>query len=381
LAALLPGLDLPLDEVLDAVCSELANQAAWLDIPGDFPESAADLLSQSGLTALCLPRRFGGRGGGLSDLVTAVERVATVDGGTAWCLFLLGTAPWFLCRARPELVREVYARPDSRVAGALAPTGVARRHRDGYMVTGHWTFGSAVNACGWVAVHAMLADDATPRSGFILVPVTEISYREVWDGLGMVSSGSGAFRIADLFVPEHRLIDSLSSAPTWPDPAFRVPFRATFAACAAVLLGIATDMLTSFIEYAKQKRPAYGHGVLAEYGNIKMLVAESWGQLHAARSLLYLTVGNLERACADGELGLMLEAELRIAMINVRESCLAVVDRLHLAAGGSAARSESRFARLLRDAHTASQHHMFSGTLQELAGSVLLGREVPDGQL
>jgi hypothetical protein len=40
-----------------------------------------------------------------------------------------------------------------------------------------------------------------------------------------------------------------------------------------------------------------------------------------------------------------------------------------------------RFARLLRDAHTASQHHMFSDDMSSVAGAVLLGLDVPQGQL
>lgn len=381
MTTLLAGTDVPLDEVLDNVCFGLREQAAQLDVPGDLPVAAADLISQSGLTALCLPRSSGGRGSGLSDLVTAVERVAAIDGAVAWCLFIMGTAPWLLCHATPELISEVYPRPDSRVAGALAPTGQLRRSGDGYVLTGRWTFGSGLNACNWVAVHAVIAGEPGARSAFALVPASSVSYREPWDGLGLAASGSGAFGITDLFVPAHRLIPSLSGAPVWPGPAFRVPFRATFVACAAVLLGIATDMLAVFIEQARKKRPVFGAGLLSQQSHVQQLVAESWGALHSARALLYLAVGNLERACVTGTPGIGRQAELRIAMNTVRASCLAVVDRLHLAAGGGASLSGSRFARLLRDAHTASQHHMFSDTVTVLAGSVLLGHDVPDGQL
>jgi alkylation response protein AidB-like acyl-CoA dehydrogenase len=371
----------PLEELLGKVCAELQEHIPRLSVTGDFPLGVADLLSRSGLTAVCLPRRFGGRGGGLLDLVTAVERVAGVDGATAWCLFILGTAPWLLCRAAPALVSEVYGDGDSRIAGALAPTGTLKSNGGGYIVTGRWTFGSAVNACDWVAVHAVFADEPAPRSAFALVPASAVAYRETWDGLGLAASGSGAFAVTDLFVPAHRLIPDISAAPAWPDQAFRLPFRATFAACAAVLLGIATDALMAFTEYAKQKRPTYGTGVLSQQAHVRALVAEGWGSLHAARALLYLAVGNLEQASESGEPGVRLQAELRIAMNVVRSSCLALVDKLHFAAGGAASVATSRFARLLRDVHTASQHHMFSDGVTELAGSVLFGEDVTAGQL
>ncbi|MDX2547630.1 acyl-CoA dehydrogenase family protein [Streptomyces sp. WI04-05B] len=368
-------------ELIDKVCLELRAHSAALELPGDFPEEVADLLSRSGLTALCLPRRYGGRGGRLRDLVTAVERVATVDAASAWCLFIMGTAPWLLCHATPELVAEVYARPDTRIGGALAPTGTVRRGDDGYVVEGRWAFGSGVNSCQWVAVHAVFADEPVPRSAFVVVPTSEIAYREPWDGLGLASSGSGLFAVDALTVPAHRVVSSLSGPPAWPDLVFRMSFRATFAACAAVPLGIATEMLTTFTDHARSKRPTFGNGLLADQPHAQALVAESWGTVHAARALLYQSVDRLEEACADGTPSVRHQAELRIAMNTVRAGCLRVVDRLHLAAGGGAAKRESRFARLLCDAHTASQHAMFGAELTALSGAVLLGRDVPEGLL
>ncbi|WP_328847615.1 acyl-CoA dehydrogenase family protein [Streptomyces sp. NBC_00258] len=373
--------EVPLDEVLDKVCVELRKRSYELEVPGDFPTDVADLLSGSGLTGLCLPRWLGGRGGRLSDLVGAVERIAAVDAATAWCLFIMGTAPWLLCHARPELVAEVYADPGTRVGGALAPTGVIRREGDGYVLKGRWAFGSGVNACDWVAVHAVFAQQSVTRSAFVLVPASGITYREPWDGLGLASSGSGVFGVDELAVPVHRVVPSLGGPPVWQDPPFRMSFRATFGACSAILVGIATEMLDAFTALSRSKRPTFGRGLLADQEYVQILVAESWGALQSARALLHRTVGLLEDACADGVPHPRQQAELRIAMNTVRASCLRVVDQLHLAAGGGAALRASRFAHLLRDAHTASQHAMFGTEVTALAGSVLLGRDVPEGQL
>jgi len=374
-----PGM--PLGDVLDTVCTEVRKQSAWLEVTGDFPVEVARIVSASGLTALCLPEALGGRGSGLQDLVTAVEQLAAVDAATAWCTFIMGTAPWLLCRAAPELVSEVYPGPNSRIAGVLAPTGILSRRDGGFTLTGRWTFGSAVNACDWVAVHAIFAEEGEHRSAFVLVPTADVSYREPWDGMGLRASGSGAFGITDLPVPRHRLVQSLSSPPVWPDPVFRVPFRATFAACAAVLLGVATEALAVFTDYAPQKRGTFSSGTLSQQPYVHSLVAECWGDLHAARALLHSTVGELESACAAGAPTPRQQAQLRIAMNTVRSNCLSVVDRIHQAAGGGAALDSSRFAQLLRDAHTVSQHHMFSGAITALAGSVLLGETAPEGHL
>lgn len=342
----------------------------------------AQRLSEAGLTSLCLPERLGGRGGNLSDLVRAVERVAAADASTAWCLFIMATAPWLLCHARPELVAEVYADPRVRIGGALAPTGTIRPGGDGsWTVEGSWAFGSAVNACQWVAVHAVFAEEPDPRSGFVLLPTSAITRREPWDGLGLVASGSGTFGVEARGVPSHRVITGLGGPPRWPEAPFRMSFRSTFAACAAVLLGIAGEMLDRFAGHARGKRPTFGRGLLAEQPQTRTLVAECWGSLHAARALLYQSVARIEDSCADRGPEAREQAELRIAMNIVRASALGVVDRLHLAAGGAAALRRSWPARLLRDAHTASQHYMFGAEITELAGAVLLGQQVPGGRL
>jgi alkylation response protein AidB-like acyl-CoA dehydrogenase len=366
-----------LEDVLGKVCAQLRDlppDDLWQ--AGDFPVDVARLLSDAGLTRLCLPRQAGGAGGSLTDLVTAVEQVSRADASTGWCLFILATAPWLLCHARPELIAEVYADPATRVAGALAPTGTLRPHGDDFLLNGRWTFGSALNASDWVAVHAVFEGAEPARSAFAVLPTAAVTYREPWDGMGLAASGSGPFGVSDVVVPAGRLIPGLSGTPVWPDPVLRVPFRATFAACAAVLLGIAGEMLDVFVDHARRKRPTYGSGVLGEQPQVRQLVAESWAGIASARSLLYDAVEAVTETP-----DLRRQAELRIAMNNVRQSTLDVVGRLHLAAGGGAALRESRFAVLLRDAHTASQHHMFSTEIGALAGGVLLGYEMGEGQL
>ncbi|MFI9643398.1 acyl-CoA dehydrogenase family protein [Micromonospora sp. NPDC051925] len=373
---------IPLSEAIDTVCVALRERSDDLAQPGDLPLWAADLLSRTGLVDLCLPHRLGGAGADLVDLVTTVERVSAVDAATGWCLFIYGTSPWLFAQAPADLTAEIFARPGTRVAGALAPTGAVRRDGDELLLDGRWAFGSGVNAAHWVALHAVLADTHPARSVFAVLPALDITSREPWDGLGLACSGSGMIGVRQVRVPVRRIIAGTTGPSAWPEPAFRMHFRATFAACSAVLLGIASAALDDFVELAGRKRPTFGGGLLAQQPLTQHVVAECWGALHSARALLYQSVERVQDACDTGAGPTILDqARLRIAMNNVRSACLSVVDRLHHAAGGGAALRANRFAQLLRDAHTASQHHMFSMEITGLAGAVLLGRDVSEGQL
>lgn len=368
---------------VDAVTAALRGRSLPVDPAGQLPLEAAGLLSEQRLTALCLPRRLGGLGCGLSELVTVVRAVSMADPSTAWCLFIFATAPWLLSGGTDELVAEVYGDPGSRVGGALAPTGRARRVGDAFQLEGTWRFGSGVGACDWVAVRAVVAGDTTARSAFFVVPGSDVAEIAPWDGIGLRNSGSGAFSITDAAVPAHRVVWSPPTGPVWPEPQFRLPFRATFAAGAAHLLGVAAEMIDEFIRLAAKKTPTFGAQELSRQPGVSALVARCVSAVDAAAAFLAETVADLEGSVEDDtsppgaagrDAGLRQQARLRAAVNHVRAACLTAVDQLHLASGGSGVPDGSRLSTLFRDAHTASQHYMFSPDVDELAGAVLLGR-------
>jgi indole-3-acetate monooxygenase len=361
--------DTVIAEMEDALGQLTANQPRH---PGELPPEVADLLSGLGLTSLCLPRRLGGSGGELLDLVDAIERVAGVDASAAWVLFITATAPWLLAHASPDAVAEVYADPGTRVGGALAPTGEATPSGAGYLVSGRWAFGSGVSVCHWLAVHVRVG----AGSAFALVPGDVVAYQEPWDGFGLRSTGSGAFGIEEEFVPAHRMVFGLDS-PRWPEPLFRLPFRVTFACAAAVLLGVGFSALDQFVVLAATKKPTFGRARLADQPRVQALVAECSGALWAARAALRESVSLIAANGAEPAL----RARLRVAINHVRATCVDVVGRVHAAAGSAAISDSSVFVRALQDVHTAAQHYLFSDEISELAGAVLLGGEVDEVRL
>jgi alkylation response protein AidB-like acyl-CoA dehydrogenase len=318
----------------------------------ELPVEIADVLST--LTGTCLPARLGGAGRPLTELVRLVEAVSRVDAGVGWCLFILGSAPWLWRCADDRLLAEIG--PHTRLAGSLAPAGTARRTRSGYVVDGSWPFGSAVGVAHQVVVRAVVPDEG-PRC--LVVPRADVTTRP-WDGAGLALSGSGAFRLDEVEVPAYRVLGDLDGPSRWPELC--TPFRATFAAGAAVLIGIAAAAVA---EVARAHRPG-----------IDALVGWAASTVQAARAALTDAV---RRVQAGGNP--YAQAGLRLAVVRVREYCLDVVDRLHLAAGAAVTAGTSVLGRLFADAHTASQHKMFGGDVDRLGGAALLGRPDPTGHL
>lgn len=367
----MPIIDIAPGVRLDEALRDLRRHLPNLADRRDLPDEIADLLSEHCLTSLCLPAARGGQGQPLSTLLRAVERVSALDAGVGWCLFILGSAPWLLCHAEEALAAEVFSDPTARVGGSLAPTGTARRVGNGYLLDGRWSFGSGVSTCDWVVVRAVLADAGPDASALFVVPREQVT-TEPWDGLGLSTSGSGAFGLRSVTVPGHRLIPRIDGPARWPEFEFRLPFRATFAAGAAVLLGIADQMLAEFVALAA------GAGPWSGQARVHGLVGRATGAVNAARFTLYESVRQLEQACVDGTPSARSRAQARVAVVRVREYCLDVVDEIHLAVGASGVSGRARFARLFLDAHTASQHKMFSADVDQLAGAVLLGHRDDD---
>lgn len=364
-----------LEQRVEEVTERLRQLEPELAVTGDLPRSVAGMLSERGLTALCLPERLRGEGQSITGLAETVRALARADAATAWCLFIMATAPWLLAYASDECVAEVYSDPQARIGGALAPTGTAVETDGGYRLSGRWAFGSGVSACHYVVANARCPHDNS--TVFLVLPQADISTRDVWDGMGLARSGSGAFSVTDVFVPQHRAIRT-TAAVRWPEAPFRIPFRATFVAGAAVLCGIAEEMLARVMALCIEKKPTFGRRLIAEEPRIQFLVADCRGDLEAAYAGLYQAASRIEFAAERGGVGLEDQIAVRIAIHHARKAALAVVDRLHLVAGSQGIPHDGVFARLLRDVHTASQHYMFSDEVAEVAGAAMLGF-VPDG--
>jgi alkylation response protein AidB-like acyl-CoA dehydrogenase len=218
-----------------------------LDAARELPAEIATALRESGLTALCLPRSLGGGGQPVTTLVEVVEQVARVDAGTAWALFILGTSPWLASRAGDGLGRRIYDDPRRLVAGVLAPTGTAEPAGEHVRLSGRWAFASG---CAASDVVLLMARAGTEGTRLFPVPREAVTIAAAWDGLGLGTSGSATISVDNVLIARADQID-LSAPPAWPEPSFAMPFKATFACAAVILLALAREALGYLIGLAR----------------------------------------------------------------------------------------------------------------------------------
>jgi alkylation response protein AidB-like acyl-CoA dehydrogenase len=351
--------------------AELRASESALDGLATVPDEVACAFRELRLPALCLPRRLGGAGQPVRALAETAETLARADGGVAWALFILGTSPWLISRADAGLAGRVYDRPDRLACGVLAPSGRAVRRDGRWLLTGTWSLASAHGISDWAAL--MARTETGPL--LFLVPTERLTVTRAWDGLGLGTSGSATVSVADLSIEDSDTID-VSGPARWPEPQYRLPFKATFAIAGAILLGLAREALDQLIALAQVKRPVFGRTSLAAAPATMAAVSRLHGVLAAARILLYDQLDEVVESFMAGEGTADQQARLRIAIIHACDSALTVVDTVHRLAGSEGARHGTRISRVFRDAHTASQHYMFGAEMREVTGAVLLGGEI-----
>jgi indole-3-acetate monooxygenase len=351
------------------------------------PEVVA-ALHQAGLFRMLLPVSLGG---GAADIVTfnrVIETIAAADASTAWCLAQQVASTQAAGFLDPKIAREIFGAPDGAVAWG-PPSGATAVVADGgYVVNGRWRFASGSAHCPWLGGHSALLElDGKPRLDAHGRPVMrtmlfrkeQAVFHDIWHVIGLRGTGSNAYEVRDLFVPEayttwrdnladRRGNEALSSIPLL--TLYGMGFS-------GVALGLARASLDAFMKLAATKKPSPMHGApvpLREHPAIQSRVAEATGQLQSARA--YLT-GMLrefwDAATAKRAVTLEQRAQLRIAITGAIEQACRVVDFAYRSAGADAIFQNSPFERRFRDMHTVTAQGQAHLSNFEGAGQALFG--------
>jgi alkylation response protein AidB-like acyl-CoA dehydrogenase len=223
-------------EIADALAREFAQHAGAHDRAGSFPFENFDRLSGAGLTALTVPREYGGRGAGLFETCAVVGAIARGDASTALVLTMQYIAHALLAQ-NPHWPRHLVGRVsrDAVEQGAFInhlrvepelgtpargglPASVATRQSGGWLISGHKLYSTGIPLLSWLAVWAR-TDEAAPRVGIWLVPAEAagIQVIESWDHLGMRASASHEVVLSAVQVPADHAVD-LRPPSQWAAP-------------------------------------------------------------------------------------------------------------------------------------------------------------------
>ena len=350
-------------------------------------DETVDAMKRAGFFRMCKPRSHGGLEVDPITAIRVIEEVGRIDVSAAWNLFLSSTGvPFYQWIPAKGVEEYLSGDPDSIIAGAVFPPGMAIPVEGGYRITGRWPFCSGCQHADWLIETALIYDGEEPRRGedgnplqaIFSLPAADVRILDTWNTIGMCGTGSHDVVVADCFVPASRfgllgpvkeLREPLSG------PLYRFGHWLAVASLPSVGLGCARGALDALLDLGSRKTPAYGASTLARRPSAQAQLGRAEALLGAARAYLFETVSRVYDTACRGEMPASREKiDIQLAASHAVESAAEVVNLVHQAAGTSAIRRDQPFERRFRDIHTLTQHAFTSINRYESVGRMLFGQ-------
>jgi alkylation response protein AidB-like acyl-CoA dehydrogenase len=353
-----------------------------------LPQPVVTALAEAGIWRMITPQALGGFEAQPLTFYRVIEAIARLDGSTGWCAFIAGCNPLMGAFLPARAAAEVFGTdPQVAVAGVVLPYGRAVVRDGGYMVSGHWQYGSGSQHCAWIfcMCHVFdgdqqrLSPSGKPEVRALFVPTAQVRILDTWDVSGLAGTGSHDVVIDDVFVAEDYTCPFAPGMTPcnayYQGPLYRYPLYVIFALpISTVSLGIAQGAIDACLELAQTQRPGGSPSLWRERPMLHLRLAEAVALVRSARAWLHASVQHLwETVQAGEEVTYEDRANILLAAANATRSAAAAVDVLYTAAGAGANYRSSPLQRALRDVHAATQHMGTAPHQFESAGRMLLG--------
>jgi alkylation response protein AidB-like acyl-CoA dehydrogenase len=229
-----------------------------------IPPETVDDLWRSGTFATLRPKRFGGLELRYTDFLDLSSELGRGDGSAAWFFSVVGVHELMVALYPEEVQAEVWSNPRNLVASAFLPGSQPVKEKDGYRVSGKWSFCSGVDNAQWIVLggmFGMIGDPPRPDLRFMLMPISDCKIIDDWHVSGLRGTGSKSVVVENTFLPDNRVLASdvleRGEAPGTRIHAgaiYRAPLYSIFPFClSAPATGIARGAFEQFIEKLKNK--------------------------------------------------------------------------------------------------------------------------------
>ncbi|MFD5830139.1 acyl-CoA dehydrogenase family protein [Lentzea sp. NPDC060358] len=372
------------DELVEALRPVIEKYRDEADEIRRLPDELLGHLRDSGAFRLTTPRELGGFELSLTETAALLERLARIDGATAWTAwnFNAGFSAAFLPE---ESVERIWADgPDPLIGhssqpGRLVPDGA------GFLLSGEWKLVSGADSAQWLALLAVVVEDGRPRMTaagpdvrFCLVPRSAVQVRDTWHSTGLRGTNTNAVVAVDVPVDAAMMV-----SPGAPARISRRRYRVAAAdqlssGAAAVVLGIARAAVDEVAALAHTRTGPDGVPV-ARQPRVQAALGQAATRVHAALALLRTALDGLDTAAGQERPATEAErAALGGAFAHAAETARAVLTSMYELAGSTALYESSRVGKLLRDGYAAAQHALLSPANYEAVGTAIAGASAPD---
>jgi len=336
------------------------------EVDGTISQNVIDLLKESRITRIMLPKEYGEPQVTLKDFATIVRTVSSYNISAGWLTYLYplhNILPAYL----PKATRDEIVHQGGLICDVFAAVGSAEKVEGGYMISGTWNFASGVLYSDWIGLGVSAeVDDSDTRK--VIMPIFEISQVKIvknWDTFGLRGTGSNQVKVDNIFVPNERIL-RLDHADKYSRPPeanydrdylfYDAPFYATFyLGFPAIALGGAERVLKEFKKMTENRVRLMDGVRESESPRSQRVYAEMMIQYHAADALMdkYLNLLMETRGKDHDE---FLRGEFFAIRTSIIKTCTEIAVRALLTLGGGALYKGGTIELFIRDILTVATH-------------------------
>ncbi|TBR57076.1 monooxygenase [Mastigocladus laminosus UU774] len=374
--------------IASSVSADLTTTAVERDSKAGLPDVEIQLLRESGLLPLVVPKEYGGTGATWIEALKIVQELSKADGsiGQLYGNHLNLVALGHVSGTSEQKQRYYRQTAEHNLFWANAINTRDTRLKitpDGehFRVNGIKSFGTGV-ALADLRVFSALQDGVEVPWIFIIPQDrTGVVSNQDWDNIGQRRTDSDTFIFHDVLVKK----DEVLGYPYPPDSAF-----ATFLGIIAqltktyVYLGIVEGALVAAKEYTiNQTKPWITSGVDSAKKDPYILYhyGELWTELQAAIALSDRTLSQVQQAWEkEANLTIKERGEVAIAVFTAKTFAtrigLNITNRIFEVMGTRSTASKYGFDRYWRDLRTFTLHDPVDYKLRDI-GNWVLNQELP----
>ena len=378
----------------DALLPLIEKRAEEAERIGHMTDDVVDALRKSGIYTMLFPKAVGGAELPPFDAMQIVERLSYAHASAGWCTVVNNMEGMTMAiYIEDPGIAEVFRNgADITIAGNGVPRGFARPVDGGYMISGHWAYGSAITHAEWIHTGCFVTDasgkemliqpNGQPKVVITHHPRSTIKLLGNWDVLGLRATGSFDYELAEgpeLFVPGYRTYDFDIGAPRRGGIQGMLGLAGWSAwAHSSWAIGVGRRILDELIKVIVQRTDAFGKS--SDSASFKFQFAQAEGRFRAAHALVYQTWRGVSETCARGETpSLDQMTMIKLSLRHIHDVISEVSTFAHRAARGASLRNTT-MQRFYRDIHSGTQHILMSDQIVEEVGRALLGLPGPDAQ-
>ncbi|MFM9378962.1 acyl-CoA dehydrogenase family protein [Gordonia sp. VNK21] len=378
-------------QTIAPVLATLAATAHAREARRDYAFGEVAELARAGIGLTEIPVTEGGAGGTVRDAVELVSAISRADSSVAQAL-----RPTFLA------AHQVAERPDGplravtldrlRTGALFVGTGnernggasgsvstTARRHADGYLVTGRKFYSTGGLYASYFSTQAVTEDGTVIR---FTIPVDRPGLQRLddFDAVGQRLTQSGTTVLDEVWVSDEEVVIVAEQTPD-------NPWTGSFAQLylAAVQAGVAARALDDAVSFVREKARPIKHSTAAtsaEDPYVRITVGEIAARAQAAEAVVVQAAEALQElrgltGSAAREAGARAAVRVAGAGQIAIESALRAAELLFDVGGGSITDRSLGFDRHWRNARTAANHNPRQWKAAVAGAYHLTGEEPP----